>query len=377
MNVGKSSLFNALAGRAQAIVDSTPGTTTDPVRLIIEIEGLGPVVLLDTGGIDDKSTKLGERRVLKSVNAVNQIDLALLVFTDNNFGPYEQDFLETIKAKKIPVILIHNKSDLTPLKLKIEDHEIIDFSAKNNNTAPILEAVKTVLNKQNKKPKGLLDGIVKKGDTIILVMPIDASAPQGRLILPQVQTIRAALDLNAVAIGVQVSDLKQALNQNPQTSLVITDSQAFKEVNAIVPQEIALTSFSILLARQTEEFEQMLKGVKTLDALKDGDKILILESCTHTVNECVDIGRTKIPNLIKNYSGKNLEFTIIPGLQELPENLAGYKLAVQCGGCMITQTQLKNRLLTAIENGLAVTNYGMSIAYTNGIFKRSVKIFKK
>jgi len=370
MNAGKSALFNALTGQTHSIVDKTPGTTTDPVRKIFEIEGLGPVTLIDTGGIDDEKTPLGRRRVKKAAAVIDQIDLAILMFTGNNFGVYEQKLADGFRAKKIPFFLVHGKQDLEPLKIKTPAETAV-FSIKNPNKEKIFGLIKKYLSKTS-APKNLLDGLAEAGDEILLVTPIDASAPEGRLILPQVQTLRAALDKNALTAVVQPAHLKSAL-KNKNFKIVITDSQVFAEVAKIVPQKTPLTSFSMLLARAHENFADMVKGAQKLDNLKDGDKILILESCTHTINSCVDIGRVKIPALIKKYSGKKLDFTVVAGLDALPENLASYALAVQCGGCMATERQLANRLNNALAAGLSITNYGMAIAYCNGIFDRVLK----
>jgi len=371
MNAGKSALFNALTGQTSSIVDKTPGTTTDPVRKIFEIEGSGPVTLIDTGGIDDEKTPLGRRRVKKAAAVTEQIDLAILVFTDNVFGVYEQKLADSFRKKKIPFFLVHGKNDLTPLKKQIPSAETAVFSIKNPGKEKIFSLIKKHL-AASSAPKNLLDGLVQEGEEILLVTPIDASAPEGRLILPQVQTLRAALDKNAVTIVAQPAQLKNAL-KNKNFKLVITDSQVFAEVAKIVPQKTPLTSFSMLLAHAHANFADMVKGAKKLDGLKDGDKILILESCTHTINSCIDIGRVKIPALIKKYTGKKLDFTVVAGLDALPEDLSSYALAVQCGGCMATERQLANRLGDALDAGLAITNYGMAIAYCNGIFDRVLK----
>jgi [FeFe] hydrogenase H-cluster maturation GTPase HydF len=373
MNVGKSSLFNALAGQSLSIVDGTPGTTTDPVRKILEIEGLGPVVLIDTGGIDDKNSQLGRRRIKRTIDIIDQIDLAVLMFSHNIFADYEQSLMTTFLYKKIPFFLIHGKNGMEPLKVEITGAETVTFSLENPNKQKILDLIKKNLKKISSAPKSLLEGMAGEGDAVLLVTPIDAAAPEGRMILPQVQTLRAALDKNIIVTCVQPAQLKAALEQNKNFALVITDSQAFAEVAKIVPANIPLTSFSMLLARMHENFRDMVKGVRRIDNLQNDDKVLILESCTHTINNCVDIGRVKLPALIQKFTGKKLDFTVIAGLDALPEDLSSYALAVQCGGCMATETQLKNRLNNALEAGVPVTNYGMAIAYCSGIFDRVLK----
>lgn len=370
MNVGKSSLFNALAGQNASIVDNTPGTTTDPVKKIIEIEGLGPVTLIDTGGIDDKQGQLGPRRVKRAIDAIDQIDLAIIVFSHNAFADCEQNLIAKFISRKIPFFLVHGKNDLEPLKVEIPGAENITYSIQQPNKEKIFNIIKKKLEEISAPPKSLLEGVVKEGDSLLLITPIDESAPEGRLILPQVQAIRAALDKNIPVTCVQPAQLKTALETYSNYALVITDSQAFAEVSKIVPLHIPLTSFSILLARLKENFRDMVKGVRQIDNLKEGDKILILESCTHTINNCVDIGRVKLPALIKKYTGKELDFTVVAGLDALPEDISRYALTVQCGGCMATNKQVNNRLGASLEAGVPVTNYGMAIAYCNGIFER-------
>ncbi|MGB2578655.1 [FeFe] hydrogenase H-cluster maturation GTPase HydF [Elusimicrobium simillimum] len=373
MNVGKSSIFNALAGQETVIVDDTPGTTTDPIKKVMEIEGLGPIVLIDTGGLDDNASKLGERRVKQSKNMLDHVDLAILVFAGNVFTDYEQSLMASFVSKKIPFFLIHNKSDQNPLKIEVTGADILDFSAKKPETGPLFAMIKKHLEKASSVPKGLLDGMVKKGDTVLLITPIDASAPAGRMILPQMQTLRAALDLNAVSICVQPAEVEEVLAKKPNIALAVTDSQVFAYVSQKIPPSIPLTSFSILLARTKGNFKAMVKGTKTIPNLKDGNKVLILESCTHTVNHCVDIGRTKLPNLLQKFTGKKLEFTVVAGLEALPEDLSSYALAIQCGGCMITDKQLQNRINNAMDAGVAISNYGMAIAFCNGIFERVLR----
>ena len=373
MNVGKSSLINALTGQQVSVVAQHPGTTTDPVKKIIEILGVGPVTIVDTAGLDDKSA-LGAQRVQRTNEALSQVDLAILVFAET-FDTYDQNLMETCVAQKIPFFFVHNKSDLQPLNVEIKGADIVDFSCKEPNLPRLLDAIKTHLPKSSYSSDVLLDDIVAPGQQVVLVIPIDASAPEGRIILPQVQTIRNLLDIGAVAVCLKDSELRPWL-QNHKPDLVVTDSQAFAYASSVVPKDVPLTSFSILFSRMKGDFEAFLKGTRTIDNLKDGDKILIMESCSHSVNKCDDIGRTKIPALMRKYTGKQLDFDVLPNLDPIPQDAAKYKLAVQCGGCMVTRNQILRRLDVLQKAGVAVTNYGMTLAYCNGIFERVTAVFR-
>ena len=329
MNVGKSSLINALTGQQVSVVAEHPGTTTDPVKKVIEILGVGPVTIVDTAGLDDHSA-LGSQRVQRTNEALSQVDLAVLVFAEK-FDEYDQTLMETCVAQKIPFFFVHNKSDLQPLNVEIKGADIVDFSCKEPNLSRLLQAIKTHLPKSAYSTDVLLDDIVAPGQQVVLVMPVDSSAPEGRLILPQVQTIRNLLDIGAVAICLKDRELRSWL-QTHTPHLVVTDSQAFAYVSSVVPKEIPLTSFSILFSRMKGDFDAFLKGTRTIDNLNDGDKILIMESCSHSVNTCDDIGRTKIPALMRKYTGKRLEFDVLVNLDPIPQDAAKYKLAIQCGG---------------------------------------------
>lgn len=374
MNVGKSSLLNVLTGQDVSIVSEQFGTTTDTVKKIIEILGIGPVAFVDTAGIDDSSL-LGAQRVKRTNEALDSVDLAILVFA-GDFDNYEQSLMETCVARRIPFFFVHNKTDLGKTNVTIEGAEVVEFSCKNPNVSTIFECIKKYLPKSSYSDNTILDDYVQAGDEVALVIPIDASAPEGRLILPQVQTLRNLLDIDAIVTCVKDTQLPKYLATHTP-KLVITDSQVFGKVHQMVPLTIPLTSFSILFSRLKGDFESFLMGTPTLDRLENGDKILILESCSHSVNKCDDIGRVKIPNLIRKYTGKQLEFTVIPSLDPLPENLKDYKLAIQCGGCMVTRTQLLRRLSVLKENSVAISNYGLTIAYCNGIFERVTEIFRK
>lgn len=374
MNAGKSSLLNVLTGQDSSVVAQHPGTTTDPVKKIIEILDIGPVTLVDTAGVDD-ATLLGAQRVKRTVEALEQADLAILVFS-GELDAYDQQLMADCSAHNIPFFLVHNKCDKQQLQGEINGVDVLEFSCKSPDVPALLALIKKHLPKSAHAPSGILDGYVNKGDEVVLVIPIDASAPAGRLILPQVQTIRNLLDIGAVAVCVKDTELAGYLKTHTP-ALVVTDSQAFKYVSSVVPSFVPLTSFSILFSRQKGDFEAFLKGTRAIDSLQAGDKVLILESCTHTVNKCDDIGRTKIPALLQAYTGKNLQFDFVPGLDALPEDLSQYKLAIQCGGCMVTRTQIMRRLERLQHKGVPVSNYGMTLAYCNGIFGRVTEIFHR
>lgn len=372
MNAGKSSLINALTGQQVSVVAQHPGTTTDPVKKIIEILGIGPVTLIDTAGLDDTSA-LGAQRVSRTQAVLDQVDLAILVFA-GELDACDRALMQTCKARQIPFFFVHNKSDLCAPAL-VEGTDTVEFSCKAPQLDGLLAAIQKHLPASAYAPGVLLDDVVRPGEQVVLVIPVDASAPEGRLILPQVQTIRNLLDIGAVAVCLKDTELAAWLkNHTPQ--LVVTDSQAFKQVSAVVPPQIPLTSFSILFSRLKGDFKAFLRGTQTIDNLQDGDKILIMESCSHSVNLCDDIGRTKIPALLRKYTGKRLEFTVLANLDPLPEALDTYKLAIQCGGCMVTRRQILRRVEYLQKSGVAVSNYGMALAYCNGIFKRVTEIFR-
>lgn len=363
-----------------AIVSDKAGTTTDPVKKAIEIFGIGPVVLIDTAGIDDMS-ELGKQRVEKTYQTIKEIDCAILVIAGNIFGEPERKLIEEFKRHETPFIVVHNKSDIEKLeknefKALLEEYNVntLEFSALQDETTAIVEALKHAIPESAFHRPSLLGGIIKPGQTIVLVTPIDDEAPEGRMILPQVMAIRDVLDNDCICVVLKETALKQYFDSNmPRPNLVVTDSQVFKIVNEIVPKDVMLTSFSIILARLRGDFENYLKGTPHLSNLKDGDKILMLESCTHEIS-CGDIGRVKLPNLIRKFTGKNIEFTYLSGLTPI-ENIHQYAMAIQCGGCMATRKQLINRTNMAVENGIPISNYGMAIAYMNGIFERVTKVF--
>lgn len=383
-NSGKSSLINALAGQDIAIVSDHAGTTTDPVKKSFEITDFGPVILVDTAGIDD-SGDLGLKRVERTVRTLEIIDLALLVVTFNEWEKYEDDLINKFNAQDIPFLIIHSKSDLQEPDedfkkriFAITGKNIFEFSSVDRrNFEDLINLIRNAIPEHSYKTPSLLGDLLSYGDIVILITPIDIEAPSGRLILPQVQAIRDILDNDAVAIVLKEKEVDAFLNKTGiKPALAITDSQVFVKADASVPPDIPLTSFSIMLARFKGDFESYLKGTPKISDLKDGDRVLLLESCTHHVS-CDDIGRIKIPRWISNFTGKKIEFDVVAGLDALPVDITDYSLVVQCGGCMITRKQLHNRLYAAIRAGVPVTNYGMAIAYVQGIYERAIAPFTK
>ncbi len=383
-NNGKSSLINCLAGQDIAIVSDQAGTTTDPVKKSFEITGFGPVILIDTAGIDD-SGDLGDKRVDRTLRTLDIIDMAILVVSENSWGEFENDLADKFRTRDIPFIIIHNKSDLQEpsshfiqLLKKEQGKDLFEFSAiDRRNYDNLIKLIKETIPEHSFKTPTLLGDLINHGDIVILITPIDVEAPAGRLILPQVQTIRDILDNDAVAIVLKEREVDGFLkNTGIKPALAITDSQVFIKADASIPKGIPLTSFSILLARFKGDFDRYLQGTPKLSELRDGDRILLLESCTHHI-ACDDIGRIKIPRWINNYTGKKLDYDVVSGLDVLPRPITDYALVIQCGGCMITRRQLHNRLQPAIKAGIPVTNYGLAIAYVQGIYKRAIEPFLK
>ena len=383
-NNGKSSLVNCLADQDVAIVSNEPGTTTDPVKKSMEITGIGPVVMIDTAGTDD-SGELGKKRVTRTREVIRTIDLGILVLAGNIFDEEEKNIIRQFEKWEVPYLVVHNKSDLeqpSPDLLAIfkEDFQkdVFAFSALDpHNREPLIDQVKQEVPETAYMSKSLVGDIISQGDLVLLITPIDEEAPEGRLILPQVQAIRDILDNDAVAIVAKEREVDALMKKlHPRPALAITDSQVFKKADASIPDDIPLTSFSTVLARYKGDFESYLKGTPHLSKLENGDKILILESCTHQVS-CDDIGRIKIPRWLSNFSGKKLEYEVVAGLDKVPGEIGDYSMVIQCGGCMITRKQLINRLKPAIEAGIPVSNYGMAIAYMHGIYERAVAPFVK
>ena len=373
-NSGKSSIINKLTGQSIAIVSEQAGTTTDPVKKSIEIFGIGPVVLIDTAGIDDTS-ELGKKRVEKTYQTLKEVDCALLVITGNQFGEPEIQLIEQFKEYAVPFIIVHNKADETrldaPLQQLIENQyntKILIFSTLCDNSQVIVDALKTAIPESAFTKASMLGGLIKPNDVVVLVTPIDDEAPEGRLILPQVMAIRDALDQDCICVVLKETNLQQYFDTMPRPDLVVTDSQVFGYVSKIVPDEVRLTSFSILLARLKGDFENYRKGTPYLSQLKDGDKILMLESCTHEIS-CGDIGRVKLPAMIRKFTGKNIEFDYVAGLSPISD-IHQYAMAIQCGGCVATRKQLINRTNLAVKAGIPISNYGMAIAYMTGVWGR-------
>lgn len=382
-NNGKSSIINLMVNQEVAIVSPEPGTTTDPVKKSIEIFGIGPAIIVDTAGIDDTG-ELGEKRIKKTYEALKTIDCAILVIALNEFGFYEKELIKQFRDLSIPYLIVHNKSDIQPLEdLTIEKIKefskavVIDFNTiENTHLERLTEELKRTIPETAYQKPSLLEGIVEPNGLILLVTPIDSEAPDGRMILPQVMAIRDVLDNDNICVVLKETHLKQYFDSGmPLPQLVITDSQAFAFVNSIVPPQVPLTSFSIIFARLRGDFTHYIAGTPTLGKLKDGDKILILESCTHQVS-CEDIGRQKLPNWIKKFSGKELHFDIVAGMTSV-DDVSSYRMVIQCGGCVVTRKQLLNRLKPAVDANIAVSNYGMTIAYLNGIFDRVMEPFLK
>ncbi|MBR6847836.1 MAG: [Bacteroidales bacterium] len=367
-NSGKSSIINKLTGQNIAIVSDQAGTTTDPVKKSIEIFGIGPVILIDTAGIDDTS-ELGKQRVEKTYQTLKEIDCAILVVADNHYGEPETQLIEKFKEYDVPFVMVNNLFE------GVSRNEAINLNVLKDDLQPVIDALKQAIPESAYKKTSMLGGIVKPNDVVVLVTPIDAEAPEGRLILPQVMAIRNALDNDCICVVLKETNLQQYFDTMPHPNLVVTDSQAFAMVSKIVPEEVRLTSFSILLARLRGDFENYLKGTPHLAELKDGDKILMLESCTHEIS-CGDIGRVKLPNLIRKFTGKNIQFDYVAGLTPI-NNIEQYAMAIQCGGCVATRKQLFNRTNLAVKAGIPISNYGMAIAFMTGVFNRSIQIFNK
>ena len=371
-NAGKSSIINAITGQNLAIVSDVKGTTTDPVLKAMELLPLGPVVMIDTPGLDDEG-ELGALRIQKAYQMLNKTDVAILV-VDSSVGMTKEDMeiLERIQAKEIPYLIVMNKCDL--LEDEIGLPEAIYVSAKEGKNIHQLKEQIAVKAKREENERKIVGDLLKPLDFVVLVVPIDSSAPKGRLILPQQQTIRDILDSNAVSIVVKDTELQDTLEKMAQPpALVITDSQAFAKVSQIVPEEVPLTSFSILFARYKGDLQTVASGACAIDSLEDGDTILISEGCTHH-RQCEDIGTVKLPRLLKKYTGKDIFIEFTSGT-EFPSDLSKYKMIIHCGACMLNEREMQYRLKCAQDAGIPMTNYGTAIAYMTGILKRSIEPF--
>lgn len=379
-NCGKSSLINLFTGQDVAIVSDTAGTTTDPVKKSIEIFGIGPCIVIDTAGIDDVG-ELGQQRVEKTMKVLDEIDCAILVITGNHFEEPEKQLIARMRELAVPFFVVHNKADQEPLlavvKAMIEQNyeaKVMDFSvARKDDIAPLVELLKKTIPESAYQKVSLLGGIIQPGQTVVLVCPVDSEAPEGRLILPQVMAIRDVLDNECICVVLKETRLQQYLDTMPRPALIVTDSQVFGYVSNIVPANIPLTSFSIVMARLRGDFDHYKKGTPYLSKLEDGDTVLLLESCTHH-STCEDIGRVKLPRMILKFTGKDIRFEYVAGLSPIT-NPAKYAMAIQCGGCMSTRTQLLNRTNLFVNQGIPISNYGMALAYMNGIFDRVMELF--
>lgn len=377
-NVGKSSLLNKITNQEVSIVSDIAGTTTDVVEKSMELLPVGPVTFLDTAGLDDE-TELSGQRIEKTMKVVNRIDVAVVVCDFNGIGKFENDLIEKFKELKIPYLIVVNKCDLAPksfhIDLKSELSNIIYTSVKKDEKIvfKFKEALVNLLPEDFVNSPKIVGDLVPAKSTVILVIPIDKEAPKGRIILPQVQTLRDLLDNNCLSYVVKESELKDALdNLKTPPALVVTDSQAFKKVSEIVPENVSLTSFSILFARLKGDLDEFVNGAKAIENLKDGDMVLILESCTHHAIED-DIGRVKIPNLLRKKTGKNLVIHNYAG-HDFPD-IKDYKLIIHCGACMTNRREVLSRVLIANQNNVPITNYGVAISYCLGILPRAIKIF--
>lgn len=393
-NAGKSSVINAITGQQLAIVSEVKGTTTDPVSKAMEILPLGPCMFIDTPGLDDEG-ELGKKRVEKAMQVLNKTDIALVVIdintitaedleTKRGLPAKELEIIGLIEEKKIPYIIVLNQSDRMG---DLAAEEIRNQLVRKNAAIPV-NVVSSVEGKGIEELKDTLihqvpdadlklhivGDLIQEGDMIVLVVPVDSAAPKGRLIMPQQQVIRDILDNNAVAIVTQVPQLAKTLRELAgRIKMVITDSQAFKEVSSIVPDSLLLTSFSILFARHKGDLKKLVEGVKAVDSLKNGDRVLIAEGCTHR-RQCDDIGTVKIPRWLKEHTGKNLVIETCSGM-EFPADLSSYQLVIHCGGCTLHEKEMKHRIFRAGQQEVPIVNYGIFIAYVNGILERSVEVF--
>ena len=371
-NVGKSSLLNRITGQDVAIVSEIAGTTTDVVEKSMELLPIGPVTFLDTAGIDDESA-LGAERIEKTMKILNRTDVAVVVCDYNGVDEYEKGLIEKFNELKIPFIVLVNKTDIKPLEVELPHENVLQTSVKTdenlvNNFKQAL--IKLLPDEFVNSPK-IVGDLLDEKSVVILVTPIDKEAPKGRLILPQVQTIRDLLDSNCITLVVKESELKCALDSlKTPPALVVTDSQAFRKVAEIVPESVPLTSFSILFARLKGDLDAFIKGAQAIENLQDGDRVLILESCTHHAIED-DIGRVKIPNLLRKKTGKDLIIDNISG-HDFPD-ITDYALVIHCGACMTNRREVLSRILIAGQKGVPITNYGIAISYCLGILERAIK----
>lgn len=370
-NAGKSSAVNAITGQDLAVVSDVLGTTTDPVQKAMELLPLGPVMIIDTPGFDDVG-ELGEKRIQKTKQILNRTDIAVLVVdAKKGFTATDNQLLALIQEKELPYLIIYNKSDLLEKIPKEEEHSIYISALEKIGIRECKEKLAHQIPTEDMTLQ-IVGDLLCPGDLAVLVIPIDSAAPKGRLILPQQQVIRDILEAGAAAVTVRNTELARTLQKlEGKVRMVITDSQAFEEVAAIVPKEIPLTSFSILMARFKGYLETAVKGIQAVDSLKDGDRILVSEGCTHH-RQCEDIGTVKLPNWLLKYTGKDLKFEWSSG-REFKEDLSPYAMVIHCGGCMLNEREVKYRMKCAVDQGIPFTNYGIAIAYMKGILQRSIE----
>ena len=373
-NAGKSSLVNAVTGQSLSVVSDVLGTTTDPVKKAMELLPLGPVVIIDTPGFDDVGA-LGEKRVEKTNEILAKTDVAILVVDSvKGLSEGDEELVSSFKKRNIPYIVAFNKSELLTEKATLNENEIYVSAVDNINIFELKEKIGS-LAKTTERKKYVVSDLVEKGDIVVLVIPIDEAAPKGRLILPQQMTIRDLLDANCVVVSCQDTELEITLNSLiKKPKLVITDSQIFGKVSKIVPDDILLTSFSILMARYKGELSTLIEGAERLSNIKNGDKILISEGCTHH-RQCNDIGTVKIPNMIRRFTNAEPEFSFTSG-GEFPQDLREYSLIVHCGACTLNEKEMKHRMSLANEQGVPMVNYGVAIAKMTNILERSVQVMR-
>ncbi len=372
-NAGKSSVVNRVTGQTLSIVSDVKGTTTDPVQKAMELLPIGPVVIIDTPGIDDEGT-LGEERVRRALRVLEKTDIAVLV-TDSTRGlqPAEQELIELFRKRELPFVIAHNKADLTSVPASVPENEIYVSAAAGSNIRELKELVARAV-KPTEPEKRLVADLLAPNDTVVLVVPIDSAAPKGRLILPQQQTIRDILEAGAISLVTRETELTRTLESlREPPRLVITDSQAFGIVDKLVPKNVRLTSFSILFARYKGNLRQAILGAAQLNSLQDGDTVLISEGCTHH-RQCGDIGTEKLPNWIRRFTGKDVQFSFTAG-NEFPEDVSKYALVVHCGGCMLNEREMQYRLRHSAERNVPMTNYGIAIAHMHGILDRALAPF--
>ena len=371
-NAGKSSIVNAVTGQELAVVSDVKGTTTDPVYKTMELLPLGPVMIIDTPGFDDEGM-LGELRVKKTKQVLNKTDIAVLVVdATEGLKECDKELIALFQAKEINYLIVYNKSDLLEEIPVAGSQEIFASALKKENIFEVKERIAAL--KEQSAEKSIIADKLNRGDFVVLVVPIDSAAPKGRLILPQQQTIRDILDAGAMAIVTKESELTQTLEGlGKKPAMVITDSQVFKTVAPLVPADIPLTSFSILMATYKGLLDAAALGAAAIEHLKDGDTILIAEGCTHH-RQCDDIGTVKIPNWLRKYTGKDIKIETCSGT-EFPEDLTKYAMVIHCGGCMLNEREVRYRTKCAVDQGVPITNYGTFIAYVNGILKRSLEVF--